>query len=92
MLQHPAAECAGRVEFVTVGRINKEKFYIISVYLFSVLCIEYIGYKLHFYCLYDARIYMIILIKWIQDRISVYAKLNNICKKISKIHCVVQGK
>ena len=35
----PAAECVGQVESVIVGNINKEKFPIISVYLFPVLCI-----------------------------------------------------
>ena len=34
----------------------------ISVYLFPVLCIERIGYKLQFHCLYGAQTYMIVFI------------------------------
>ena len=60
-----AAECARQVELVTDWIINKEKFYIISVYRFLFYALKYIGHELQVYYLFAVRTYMNMLNEWI---------------------------
>ena len=49
--QTPVAECAGKVESVTIGSINKEKSYHIFVYLFLFYVLLGTNYKFTIYLL-----------------------------------------
>jgi len=49
--QTPTSECAGQVESIIVGRINKEKFHHISVYMFLFKVLLGINFKCTFYSL-----------------------------------------
>ena len=62
-MQTPAAKCTGQVESVTNLSINKDKFYIISVYEFLFYALKYIGYELQVYCLFTTKNYMNVLSK-----------------------------